>query len=251
QFFYLIIRCICSCYLSLSASKQNITLMKFLFSVVLTVVSVCLGQVAFAQPGQDAPKREFRGVWVATVANIDWPTRQGMAVPQQKAEFISILDAHQPAGIKAVMFQIRPAADALYAKSREPWSTFLTGTQGQGPTPFYDPLDFVIKEAHSRGMELHAWMNPYRATFNSVSNVAPDHITRTKPEWFFTYGGKKYFNPALPEVRSYISSVVMDVVRNYDVDGIHFDDYFYPYPEKNPIPDAKEFRQYGQGFKSV
>jgi len=225
--------------------------MKFLFSVVLTVVSVCLGQVAFAQPGQDAPKREFRGVWVATVANIDWPTRQGMAVPQQKAELIAILDAHQRAGINAVMFQIRPAADALYAKSREPWSTFLTGTQGQGPTPFYDPLDFVIKEAHSRGMELHAWMNPYRATFNSVSNVAPDHITRTKPEWFFTYGGKKYFNPALPEVRSYISSVVMDVVRNYDVDGIHFDDYFYPYPEKNPIPDAKEFRQYGQGFKSV
>lgn len=221
------------------------------FSVFLIVASILTAQSGFAQRSTEAPKREFRGVWIATVANIDWPTRQGMPAAQQRAELIAILDAHQRAGINAIMFQIRPGADALYGKSREPWSAFLSGTQGRAPSPVYDPLDFAIKEAHSRGMELHAWMNPYRATFNSASNVAPDHITRKKPEWFFTYGGKKYFNPALPEVRSYISSVVMDVVRNYDVDGIHFDDYFYPYPEKNPIPDAKEFRQYGHGFSSV
>src|SRR5690554_172675 len=225
--------------------------MKFPFSVFLIVASILTAQSGFAQRSTEAPKREFRGVWIATVANIDWPTRQGMPAAQQRAELIAILDAHQRAGINAIMFQIRPGADALYGKSREPWSAFLSGTQGRAPSPVYDPLDFAIKEAHSRGMELHAWMNPYRATFNSASNVAPDHITRKKPEWFFTYGGKKYFNPALPEVRSYISSVVMDVVRNYDVDGIHFDDYFYPYPEKNPIPDAKEFRQYGHGFSSV
>lgn len=224
--------------------------MKFYFSVLLAVISVFFGPGVFAQQKTGSPKREFRGVWIATVANIDWPTRQGMTTEQQKAQLIEIFDTHQRAGINAIMFQIRPAADALYGKSREPWSTFLSGTQGRPPAPYYDPLEFAIKEAHSRGMELHAWMNPYRATFNSA-NVAPDHISRTRPDWFFSYGGKKYFNPALPEVRSYIASVVMDVVRNYDVDGIHFDDYFYPYPGKSPIPDANEFRQYGHNFRSV
>src|SRR5699024_248246 len=120
----------------------------------------------------------------------------------------------------AIILQVRPAADAFYAKSREPWSRFLTGTPGKQPVPFYDPLEFAIEEAHKRGMELHAWFNPYRATFDLVNaNTAPDHITRKKPEWFFTYGGKKLFNPGIPEVRAYIISVIMDVVRNYDVDG--------------------------------
>jgi len=204
--------------------------------------------------GQDqfqAPKREFRGVWVATVANIDWPSKQGLNANQQKAELINILDTHQRAGINAVLLQIRPAADAFYAKGREPWSNFLTGIQGQAPNPFYDPLEFAIQEAHDRGMELHAWLNPYRATFSSTINVANNHITRINPEWFFTYSGKKLFNPGLPEVRSYITSVVMDIVRNYDIDGIHFDDYFYPYPEKNPIPDANTYQQYGKGFSSI
>lgn len=197
------------------------------------------------------PKREFRGVWVATVVNIDWPSKAGLSVGQQKAELIQILDAHQRAGINSIVFQIRPAADALYAKSREPWSEYLSGVQGKAPSPLYDPLAFAIKEAHSRGMELHAWFNPYRATFSSGSNVAANHITRQHPDWFFTYGGKKLFDPGLPEVRSYITSVVMDVVRGYDIDGVHFDDYFYPYPSKSSIPDADTFRKYRRGFSSI
>lgn len=217
---------------------------------------ICIGillfcMLPFANGQNEAPKREFRGVWVATVANIDWPSKQGLSTDQQKAELIAILDTHQRAGINAIMFQIRPAADAFYAQSREPWSRFLSGIQGQAPAPFYDPLEFAIKEAHDRGMELHAWFNPYRATFDIGNTVASNHITRVNPEWFFTYGGKKLFDPGLPQVRAYITSVVMDVVRNYDIDGVHFDDYFYPYPENNPIPDAATFRQYGSGFASI
>lgn len=196
-------------------------------------------------------KREFRGVWIATVVNIDWPSKPGLSVSQQKAELIEILDTHQRAGINSIIFQVRPAADALYAKSREPWSEYLTGIQGVEPHPSYDPLAFAIEEAHARGMELHAWFNPYRATFSSGSSIARDHVTRQHPEWFFSYGGKKLFNPGLPEVRSYITSVVMDVVRGYDIDGIHFDDYFYPYPTKSPIPDAATFRENRRGFSSV
>jgi uncharacterized lipoprotein YddW (UPF0748 family) len=199
------------------------------------------------------PKREFRGVWIATVANIDWPSKPGLNSDTQKAELIRILNEHQKTGINAIIFQIRPATDALYGKSRELWSRFLTGKQGQAPTPYYDPLDFAIQEAHKRGMELHAWFNPYRATFDLIdANTSPKHITKQKPEWFFTYGGKKLFNPGLPEVRQYIVSVIMDVVKNYDIDGVHFDDYFYPYPEaKQPLTDSETFSKYGAGFKNI
>ncbi|SEL76254.1 glycoside hydrolase family 10 protein [Parapedobacter koreensis] len=199
------------------------------------------------------PKRELRGVWIATVVNIDWPSAAGLDVAKQKQELIQQLDNHQRAGINAIMLQIRPAADAFYAKSKEPWSRFLTGKPGQQPSPFYDPLEFAITEAHNRGMELHAWMNPYRATFDLVTaNTTSDHITKQKPNWFFVYGSKKLFNPGIPEVRNYITGIVMDVVRNYDIDGIHFDDYFYPYPEGGkPIPDAETFRQHPNGFRNI
>lgn len=199
------------------------------------------------------PKREFRGVWVATVANIDWPSKPGLSADVQKAELIRILDEHQKNGINAIMLQIRPATDALYGRGRELWSRFLTGTQGRGPSPFYDPLDFAIEEAHKRGMELHGWFNPYRATFNLIdAHTAANHITKQKPEWFFTFGGKKLFNPGLPEVREYIVSVIMDVVRNYNIDGVHFDDYFYPYPETNQtLKDQEIFRKYGNGFNNI
>jgi len=200
-----------------------------------------------------APKRELRGVWIATVANIDWPSRAGLPIAEQKAELINILDNHQRAGINAIYLQIRPSADAFYGKSEEPWSRFLNGKQGQSPNPYYDPLEFAIEESHKRGMELHPWFNPYRATFDLVqANVSPDHITRKKPEWFFTYGGKKWFNPGIPEVREYIIQVILNVVRHYDIDGVHFDDYFYPYPDGNkPIPDSETFRKYGAGFSTV
>lgn len=199
------------------------------------------------------PKREFRGVWIATVVNIDWPTSTRLTPDKQKQELLDILNSHQETGINAVMLQVRPAADAFYAKSREPWSKYLTGKQGQGPTPAYDPLEFAITEAHKRGMELHAWFNPYRATFDgNFAALSPQHITKIKPEWFFTYGGIKTFNPGLPEVRDYIVQVILDVVDNYDVDGIHMDDYFYPYPiAGQKINDEETFKQYGEGYDNI
>lgn len=198
------------------------------------------------------PKSELRGVWVATVANIDWPSKPGLNAEEQKREMSFLLDAHQRAGINAIFLQVRPSADAIY-NGKELWSRFLTGRQGQAPAPYYDPLEFAVEEAHKRGMELHAWFNPYRAAFDLVpSNTNPNHITRKHPEWFFNYGGKKLFNPGLPEVQQYIVDVILDVVRNYDIDGVHFDDYFYPYPAKGQeIPDLNTFRKYGAGFRHI
>ncbi len=218
------------------------------------ILSLFLTGTAFSQSNNSAPKREFRGVWIATVQNIDWPSKPkpGADSKKQKQDLIKILDEHQKTGINAIMLQIRPSTDAFYAKGREQWSRFLTGKQGVAPKPFYDPLAFAIKEAHKRGMELHAWINPYRATTSLVDSLtSPDHITRTKPEWFFTYGDKKYFNPGLPEVRTYINEVIIDIVRNYDVDGIHFDDYFYPYPGKEKLPDSTTFKIYGDRFDNI
>jgi uncharacterized lipoprotein YddW (UPF0748 family) len=226
---------------------------KSLFLLIyICVLTILFPHFTLAQNEALPPKREFRGVWIATVVNIDWPSKAGLPTHEQKNELIRILDTHQRAGINAIVFQVRPSADAFYAKSREPWSRFLTGVPGKAPSPEYDPLEFAITEAHSRGMELHAWFNPYRATFDLVNaNVSNDHITKQKPEWFFTYSGKQLFNPGLPEVRDYITTVIMDVVNNYDVDGIHFDDYFYPYPDKNPLPDLQTFRKYGSGFSNI
>ena len=200
-----------------------------------------------------APKREFRGVWIATVENIDWPTSTKLTADEQKEQFTDILDAHQREGINAVFFQIRPAADAFYAKSTEPWSKWLTGKQGQAPDPLYDPLQFAITEAHKRGMELHAWFNPYRATNdNKYYALSPTHITNIHPEWFFTYGGQKTFNPGLPEVRAYIIKIILNVVDNYDIDGVHMDDYFYPYPiDGQAVNDADAYKQYGGAYADI
>jgi uncharacterized lipoprotein YddW (UPF0748 family) len=201
---------------------------------------------------QSPPKREFRGVWIATVANIDWPQPK-QSVAEQKQALIDILDDHQATGINAVMFQVRPAADAFYAKSTEPWSKWLNGEQGLAPDPIYDPLQFAIEEAHKRGMELHAWFNPYRATLdNNYRSLSPNHITNLKPEWFFTYGGQKLFNPGLPEVREYIIHIILNVVDNYDIDGVHMDDYFYPYlVAGQAINDADAYKQYGSRFADI
>jgi len=202
---------------------------------------------------QPAPKREFRGVWIATVENIDWPSKPGLTSAQQQQEMISRLNAHQQEGINAVMLQVRPAADAFFGRAVEPWSKWLSGKQGQAPSPAYDPLDFAITEAHKRGMELHAWFNPYRATNDgNFAALSPQHITRLKPEWFFTYGGIKLFNPGIPAVREYIVKVILDVVDNYDIDGVHMDDYFYPYQiDGQHINDADAFKAYGDGFNDI
>lgn len=200
---------------------------------------------------QDYTPYEFRGVWVATVENIDWPSKKGLPVDQQKAEFIKLLDFHLQNGMNAVIVQIRPVTDALYPSKLEPWSEYLTGKQGLPPTPFYDPLAFMIEETHKRGMEFHAWFNPYRAVFNiKTSSIAPTHVTKLYPDWFVTYGDKKYFDPGIPEARAHVNRVIKDVVERYDIDAIHFDDYFYPYriPGKE-FPDEKSYKQYGKGMQ--
>lgn len=176
------------------------------------------------------PNYEFRGVWIATVDNIDWPVKGMVNADSQKAEYIRQLDLHKKNGMNAVIVQVRPSADAFYPSPYEPWSQWLAGTQGKPPSPYYDPLQFMIKEAHKRGMEFHAWCNPYRADFKiDSSSIAPSHITRIHPEWFLTYGDKKYFDPANKEAQEFVVSVVGDIVNRYDIDAIHMDDYFYPY----------------------
>ena len=195
-------------------------------------------------------KPEFRGVWVATVDNIDWPSKGNYFSDSQKTEFIKLLDMHQRNGMNAMIVQIRPATDAFYPSQYEPWSEFLTGKQGQPPMPYYDPLEFMITETHKRGMEFHAWMNPYRAVFNiATSSIAANHITKIYPDWFLTYGDKKYFDPGNKEVQQYVTNVVKDVVSRYAVDAIHFDDYFYPYRiAGKQFPDDVKFQQYGKGM---
>jgi uncharacterized lipoprotein YddW (UPF0748 family) len=225
----------------------------FLIFTLTSFIATQAQPKSIPEADKSDPKREFRGVWVATVENIDWPSSPGLTVDQQKRELISRLNDHQQSGINAVMLQIRPAADAFYSKSREPWSKWLTGKQGQAPNPAYDPLEFAITEAHKRGIELHAWFNPYRATNDGkFAELSPAHITRLKPEWFFVYGGIKLFNPGIPEVRDYIVKVFLDVVDNYDIDGVHLDDYFYPYDIAGQhINDAETFKQYGGGFDDI
>jgi len=209
-------------------------------------ITCCLQTVT----AQHSPNYEFRGVWVASVENIDWPSKRNLPVAQQKEEFIRLLDMHQANGMNAIVMQIRPAGDALYPSQYEPWSEYLTGKQGLPPNPYYDPLEFMISETHKRGMEFHAWLNPYRAVFNILkSSVAPSHISRIHPEWFLVYGDKKYFNPGLPEVMEHTVRVVKDILTRYDVDAIHMDDYFYPYRiAGKEFPDQQTFQKYGNGL---
>lgn len=196
------------------------------------------------------PPSEFRGVWIATVDNIDWPLPKQYDVEEQKKEFIRQLDMHQRNGMNAVVVQVRPATDAFYPSQYEPWSQWLTGKQGRPPVPYYDPLQFMIEEAHKRGFEFHAWLNPYRANFSiGKASIAPNHITRLHPEWFLAYGGKLYFDPGSKEGQKWVSDVVRDIVKRYDVDAIHMDDYFYPYRiAGKEFPDYKTFQQYGEGL---
>ena len=199
---------------------------------------------------QQPAKPEFRAVWVATVSNIDWPDQPTINSEVQKNAFIKLLDMHKRNGMNAVIVQVRPCSDALYPSPFEPWSQWLTGRQGQPPFPYYDPLAFMITETHKRGLEFHAWMNPYRAVFNIYnSSIAPTHITKIHPEWFLTYGDKKYFDPGNKEVQQYVTAVVKDVVSRYAVDAIHFDDYFYPYRiAGKEFPDDTKYLQYGKAM---
>ena len=200
--------------------------------------------------------REIRAVWVATVANIDWPSTNGLSTAQQKTELLAILDRAADLKLNTVIFQVRPACDALYASSFEPWSEYLTGTMGKAPKPFYDPLAFAVEEAHKRGLELHAWFNPYRARHaGAKSPAAATHISRTHPELVRSYGQSLWLDPGEKAVQDYSINVLMDVVKRYDIDGVHLDDYFYPYKEKNgagrdlDFPDERSWQRFGAGGK--
>ncbi|HVZ55737.1 MAG TPA: family 10 glycosylhydrolase [Chitinophagaceae bacterium] len=212
-----------------------------LFAGLLALSLFSVGRLS----AQDDP--EFRGVWIATVDNIDWPRKGMMDVDSQKAEFIRQLDLHKRNGMNAVIVQVRPSADAFYPSRYEPWSQWLTGAQGKAPSPYYDPLQFMIQEAHKRGMAFHAWLNPYRADFRiGATSIAPDHITRRHPEWFLTYGTTKYFDPSNPDAQQFVVNVVRDIVHRYDVDAIHMDDYFYPYRiAGKEFPDDASYRRSG------
>mgnify|MGYP002621517408 CR=1 FL=1 len=188
-------------------------------------------------------EREFRAAWVATVANIDWPSRPGLSSEKQKAEMIAILDNAVSLNLNAIILQVRPCCDTMYASKLEPWSEFLTGEMGKPPEPFYDPLEFAITEAHRRGIELHGWFNPYRARHSSRKGaVADNHISKLQPEAVKEYGAYQWLDPGETAATEHTLAVIRDVIERYDIDGIHMDDYFYPYPvnkdgKQVPFPD--------------
>lgn len=215
------------------------------------IVLVLFVLIWLKSAGQQTPKHEFRAVWVATVNNIDWPSKPGLSTADQKKEVIQLLDLHKKNGMNAIIMQVRPAADAFYKSELEPWSKYLTGTPGKAPSPYYDPLEFWIKECRARNMEFHAWLNPFRVSQNAADPLASNHIAFKHPEWIVSYGGKLYFDPGLPQAREFVVKVVNDIVTRYDVDAIHFDDYFYPYPLKDDFPDENSFKRYSRGFTSV
>ena len=227
--------------------------MKHIFSLLLSCMLADLSHAQSYAPVEDRPPalaREFRGAWIACIYNIDWPSSSGLSAGTQQAEMRGILDKIAALKMNAVIFQVRPQGDAVYSSSMEPWSSCLTGTMGRSPG--YDPLAFCIKEAHARGIEVHAWFNPFRALSNNSQQVAANHVTRTAPGTTRKFGTMTWCDPAHPDTRNRAISVILDVVKRYDVDGVHLDDYFYPYPSGNlRFADGKspaERRSYVDGF---
>lgn len=194
------------------------------------------------------PDRELRGVWMATVLNIDYPQNPTPSAATLQADFKSQLYRLRQAGMNVIFVQVRPAGDAIYPSKLAPWSEWLTGIQGKAPVSNFDPLAYMIKTAHAQGVELHAWVNPYRVAMTMDSlDKAPNHLLNTHPEWCRAYNGRRYLDPGLPEVRIHLGEVIDELVANYDLDGVHFDDYFYPYPAAGqPFPDQQTFARYGR-----
>ena len=207
---------------------------------------------SFDSPLPPAAPREFRALWIATVANLDWPSRRGLSTAEQQQEITKIVATAKRLKMNALILQVRPAADAIYPSSIEPWSEYLSGVQGQAPQPFYDPLALWINEAHANGLELHAWFNPYRARHSTAKSLpASNHLINTRPDWVKTYGDQRWIDPGEADAAKRLLDVVRDVVRRYDVDGVHIDDYFYPYPVKTAadqpdvdFPDEASWRRY-------
>jgi uncharacterized lipoprotein YddW (UPF0748 family) len=223
------------------------------FIRILGVVMPALG-AAYRPGAADPPKpqREMRAAWVAAVSNIDWPSTNNLTSAQQKAELVAIMERAVQLKLNVIILQVRPGCDALYASKLEPWSEYLTGTMGKAPEPFYDPLELAVEEAHKRGLELDAWFNPYRARHAAAkSPICASHISRTQPQLVRQYGKSLWLDPGEPRVQDYSVSVILDVVRRYDIDGVHIDDYFYPYREKDAsgkeldFPDDASWKRYG------
>jgi uncharacterized lipoprotein YddW (UPF0748 family) len=204
--------------------------------------------VGRAPDRRHAARREFRGMWLATVFNVDWPSMPGLTAARQRAELLAHLDTAVARKLNAVILQVRPSADALWPSPYEPWSQYLTGVQGKHPG--WDPLGTAVREAHRRGLELHAWFNPYRiATHADPTRLVASHPARRNPGWVVTYGGKLYYNPGLPEVRAFVQDAILDAVKKYPLDAVHFDDYFYPYPVAGQtFDDTAAYDRYGGDF---
>jgi uncharacterized lipoprotein YddW (UPF0748 family) len=226
------------------------------WGVVCAALSACVLAVGSAVPGQQpapAPcdEGETRAAWIATVDNIDWPSRPGLPAADQQQEFRALLDDLRQRGLNTVIVQVRPTADAMWPSPYEPWSHWLTGVQGKDPG--YDPLAFLVEEAHARGLKFHAWFNPFRVSKQADrAKLVPEHPARQHPDWVFEYGGQLYYNPGQPAVREFVTQVVTDVAQRYAIDGVHFDDYFYPYPvQGEQIPDTETFAAHGAGVGNV
>lgn len=219
------------------------TIYFFLFVFLSGAINITAGQY---------PKREMRGAWVATVENIDWPSSPTETSGEQISELVELFDKLKSAGINTIFFQVRTECDALYKSSYEPWSYWLTGKQGKAPDPFYDPLAFAIQEAHAKGMELHAWINPYRAVKDTSEYlISENHISRTHSGWILQFRNFKMLNPGIPDVTNYIVKIVADIISRYNVDGIHLDDYFYPYSPKITNQDSSAFRLYKGKYTNI
>lgn len=225
-------------------------LLKKFFVVFSFLFSLSIVGNAFSPGDIPSVPREMRGVWVATVANIDWPSQPGLSVEVQRQEALAIIQRVVELNMNAVVLQVRPQCDAIYPSELEPWSYYLTGEQGKAPEPFYDPLQFWIDECHSRGIELHAWLNPYRANHSAMrGEISPESIVKKRPDLVKKLGDAGYYwmNPALKEAQDHSYAVVMDIINRYDVDAIHFDDYFYPYRDYNngnEFPDDDTYKEY-------
>ena len=237
-------------------ARMHLNYLRYASALALFAPGACAGAMPAPTPADSPPpvEREFRGVWIAAVANLDWPSRPGLPPDSQRAELVRMFDRARELRLNVVILHVRPAGDALYASQLEPWSYWLTGEQGKPPQPYYDPLEFAVREAHARGLELHAWFNPYRAWHPSArGEAAATHISRARPELVKRYGSFLWMDPGEPDVRRHTIDVIVDVVRRYDIDGVHLDDYFYPYRENGPdgreidFPDSSSYARYRAG----
>ncbi|MCY7692214.1 family 10 glycosylhydrolase [Bacillus altitudinis] len=231
--------------------KISMTVLTLVFMGVFLLIPS--SSLARSMPkGKLESTREMRAVWVASVYNLDWPSKKGLPADEQKQEFIQLLDDIKAMNMNAVIMQIKPTADAFYPSKFGPWSEYLTGTQGKDPG--YDPLEFMIEEAHKRGLEFHAWFNPYRITMNhtDLNQLSADHPAKAHPDWTIAYGNQLYFNPGIPDAQDFIVDGIEEVVKNYDIDAVHMDDYFYPNKIAGvPFPDQETYETYGQKFTHI